>query len=343
MINFPMSLLEPRWELRLNRKKIFYLHNLNNAWVENDRQILSKHYELLEFFITYKSWFDLSKYIALFKSQIIYTWFCSLHFFPFVILGKLLGKKVVIAVGGFDVASQSGFNYGAYSFGGISKFLRNIMFACADEVIAVSNFNYQECLKNPKVPSRKLHMIYHAVQMPSLEIKPFIERGLEVAMVANINTQVRVSIKGFDTYLNLCKELPEVDFHHVGSLPENVKLSLGELPENLILHGEIKDSMKLMELLNNTKLALQLSKYESFCFTIVEAMIAGCHPLAFNSGALPEVVGDTSFCIDKGDVESLKLKIISALNSQFNSINIAEMTRLRFSLSKREKALLAVL
>src|SRR5438874_2588362 len=46
------------------------------------------------------------------KANCIYCWFGSLRFFPLCLLAKVLGKKIIIIAGGYDVACVPAIPYG---------------------------------------------------------------------------------------------------------------------------------------------------------------------------------------------------------------------------------------
>ncbi len=77
------------------------------------------------------------------------------------------------------------------------------------------------------------------------------------------------------------------------------KLGLAE--RDLVLAGHVTDS-QLAALYKMTDLVIQPSLLEGFGLTALEAMTCGAPVIASNTGALPEVVGDSSLLFDPTDV-----------------------------------------
>jgi glycosyltransferase involved in cell wall biosynthesis len=96
------------------------------------------------------------------------------------------------------------------------------------------------------------------------------------------------------------------------------------VPERVMFSGFVNDE-DLPGLYSGATALAYPSVYEGFGLPVLEAMAAGCVPIAANSTALPEVVGDAGMLVDPADIEELAEAIV----------RIAEDTELRATLRAR--------
>lgn len=266
------------------KEKLIFVHNTKAQWISNDIDILKQQYDVFPVYINslYVPWFR--HLLTLRKCKIVYFWFGSLSFFPLAIFSYILRKKLVIVAGGFDVASFSQEGYGAFTFGKVSVFLRTLQFKLADRILPVSNFTAKEAIKNAKVSSNKITVIPNCV---TGDVLCGMKKKPEVLMVSNIDAH-RYRIKGFDRFLEVVELAQDINFTHVGDFPQNLKETIS-IPKNLNLCGKVEGE-DLKKIYASHKVLVQLSRYESFCMSVVEAALHGCFPLVSSGGALPEVV-----------------------------------------------------
>src|SRR5271157_5036327 len=82
-----------------------------SSFIKNDCDLLSKHYEVSKINIkTIKDIFSLA--VAVSKCDLTFIWFAGKHAFPAILLSKILRKKSIVVVGGYDVAYLPEINYG---------------------------------------------------------------------------------------------------------------------------------------------------------------------------------------------------------------------------------------
>jgi len=92
---------------------------------------------------------------------------------------------------------------------------------------------------------------------------------------------------------------------------------------------------------------ISTSLYETFGLTILEAMAYGCVPIAFNVGAVNEIIqnGTTGFLVDTGDIESMAdlVEMLSRKRNKLTSIKKNAMSRAKeFSWEKHTDELLRI-
>jgi len=100
---------------------------------------------------------------------------------------------------------------------------------------------------------------------------------------------------------------------------------------------------KLVRFYQTATVYCQFSLIESFGMTVAEAMLFGCVPVATAVGALPEVVGNTGYLIEKPSVEKAVAAIKKVMSATGKSGEKAgERVAASFSLARRENALKAL-
>ena len=72
---------------------------------------------------------------------------------------------------------------------------------------------------------------------------------------------------------------------------------------------------------------MQLSMWEGFPSAPCEAMLCGCVPIVSAVAALPDIVGDTGFILERKDPDALEALIRKALNA--NRVELGQNARLR--------------
>ncbi|NTW34499.1 MAG: glycosyltransferase family 4 protein, partial [Bacteroidetes bacterium] len=151
--------------------------------------------------------------------------------------------------------------------------------------------------------------------------------------------------KGVDVVLELAKHFPEYTFKIIG-MNESFKSSL-TIPENVICYSFL-ESEQYKKLLSETEFYLQLSIYEGFPNALCEAMLSGCIPIGSLVAAIPNIISDTGFVINKKDLTEIfsTIKKITSLD-EFRKNELANNARQRiidnYDLSKREQSFLKLI
>lgn len=271
-------------------------------------------------------------------SDLVFCWFGSLHFFPSVFMAKLLGRKIVIVAGGYDVVKLPEIDYGNMR-GGLKTFLVKFIFKLADRIISISESNKRETVENAKVYPLKITMIYHGFA-PLKE--PIVPKERIVVTIGAV-TRSNLKRKGLEDFVKVAKYFPNVPFKLIGKWADDSYMFLQRIaPANVELTG-VTDESVLSRVLSSAKVYVQASRHEGFGCSVAEAMLYKCIPVVNNVFALPEVVGDAGFLAVPGDLESLKEQIEKALDADESLGNKARESVLKkFPLSKRREALLNI-
>lgn len=282
--------------------KIVFCGMVGSPFIQQDLELLQQYYDVIPInlnkiqrskkdFVIY-IWSDIYRvYTSLKKSNIIYIWFVDVHTFPFLILSKLLHKKSIILVGGWEVASYPEINYGNQLNswrGAVTRWcLRN-----SDIVIVPSNA-YKEITLSIE-PRSNICIVPMAIDKSLCE-HPLPEKSdtiITALFMLKFTTSV---LKGIPTF----------------------KSASEQVPYNCVIYEGIKHST-LMDRLREAKVYCQLSYTESFGVTNLEAMACGCVPIVTDRDALPEIVDGVGIIVPYGDVNATITAMYNAMRMDGN-------------------------
>jgi glycosyltransferase involved in cell wall biosynthesis len=322
--------------MMVNKKvpKILLTYDRLLPFVERDLEIFKKHHKVRS--VQYNGKRSLPKLAYLIaRANVNFSWFALGYATSSVLLSKMFRKKSVVIAGGWDVIYLPEIDYGAMNN---PRRRRRTEYALrkADRVLAVSESTKKEVLE---WVDRDVDVVYNGV-----DTEVFMPKGEKedmVITVAGINNLVRFRKKGIETVLKVAEQMPETRFVIVGenSLEWDEKMKK-MAPENAVITGRISDE-ELLSLYHKAKVYAQISYHESFGVALAEGMSCGCVPVVTRRFALPEVVGDTGFYAEYGDVPGTVEAIKKALESG-NGNQCRERVLENFSMQIREERLLDV-
>ncbi|MGA2296863.1 MAG: glycosyltransferase family 4 protein [FCB group bacterium] len=312
---------------------ILFIGPLKAEFVKNDISILSEKHKLIlhdttigrGFIAIFNLFF--SGIIACIKSlraDIIYCWFADYTTPIPTIFGRITGKKVYVVAGGFDVGYLKELNYGAWAIP-FRRFCVKNTFRFATKIFPVSEHadkELKERMTGYMVPSE---VIYNCVNIQ--KFKDYFEpeeNKNTILTVSRAEDYTEYKLKGSDKFIQIASQLPEYNFVLAGLQGEAYKLATkeGEHLTNLtIIPGWLNLFNELVPLYKQASIYCQLSLEETFCISVVEAMLFGCVPIVANRAALPEIVGDDRFIAENDEaMPELIKKYYSYLNDERHRI-----------------------
>jgi hypothetical protein len=129
------------------------------SFLRQDLDLLAERYEVRE--VHCLALADLIQALpALRGADLVFCWFGSIRFLPLVGLARILGKRVLIISGGYDVANEPDISYGNMR-GGPIAWLGRLLFRLATVVVPVSQAAQEETTRNARVPLSRQRLIYH--------------------------------------------------------------------------------------------------------------------------------------------------------------------------------------
>ncbi|RLC54013.1 MAG: hypothetical protein DRH79_01975 [Candidatus Cloacimonadota bacterium] len=322
-------------------KKLLFVSTYKSPSVLRDLHILQNHFNCKELFFpnaSRKFFFTIHSVIQILfrmlKADVCFVRFADFRAFLVVIFAKLFRKKSLIAIGGYEVANEPDFNYGALLTRSGGKRVKYIL-KNADIIIANSDFSRNEIKKLENIDVK---VISHGIEN-TLSFEKTITRDDVIVTIGSLKKDI-YKLKGVDTFARAVTQVG-VKAIAIGEFDKQVYAELKSINPELELPGFLPQN-EITAILKNAKVYCQLSYRESFGVALLEAMALGCIPVVTKNGALPEVVGDVGFYVEYGDVNKTADAISKALKSN-NSEDVIDRVNNKFLLQYREEKLLNLL
>lgn len=194
--------------------------------------------------------------------------------------------------------------------------------------IFVSNYTKLQYTENKKCSTEIRFNKLSKRFVKNVKFNPISARSRKnVIMISSLTVN-----KGIDTFIQVCKMLPNLSFTLIISATQdsiNDFFSKYNIPSNITILSAVAD---IQPFLQNTDLLLNLTnpKYsiETFGMTILEAMPYGIPAIVPNIGGPTEIIehGINGYCVDTSN-PSVIVKFISKALSEDNYYNLALNSR----------------
>lgn len=319
-----------------------------STFVQSDFEILKKRYFVKRFhyktgkklFIHFLSQIRLFFFLIfnLPIADIIYIWFADYHSFLPVFFSRLLQKKSIIILGGYDVTYIPELKYGSFS-----NFLRTCLTSYslkhAKFLLAVDKSLINEMY-------RWIKKVYGQVKVLPTGYDPDKwycnhEKEKIVLTVCACNNMIMLKRKGIDFLINVAYHLQEYSFTVVG-LGIHIQKQL-KIPENVVLCGQVEQN-QLREYYSRAKVYAQFSLWEGLPNVLCEAMLCECVPVGTRIAGIPTAINDCGFLIDNHNIDQAIHSIKEAMQTPASLGNKArQRIKENFKLNKREKQLIDIL
>ncbi len=319
-----------------------------------DLEILAKQFEVRSFY------FDVRRkkrlpivllkqfFFLLNKGFSASVWVCQFagyHSYLPVMLGRALGKKVVLILGGTDCVSFPSIEYGALRHQPMRYFTArsiqkaHLLLPVSETLVHYSytytnndfpNQGYKAHIRSVKTPYKVIFNGYDADKWPlgtHREGRSFVTVG------ADLGTRFGKRLKGIDLILEIAPLLPDCRFYIIGGDKLNEKV-----PENVELLSFIPNK-ELHAFLGTKQFYLQLSLSEGFPNALCEAMLTGCIPIVSNVGEMPSIVGNTGFILERRDPQLLIDLIRKSMEAPKLPENSRNQISKNYPVQRREREL----
>jgi glycosyltransferase involved in cell wall biosynthesis len=324
----------------MSRPEILFLTSSLSSFVEKDLRMLRENYPVREVVTGGGPARDLVQKVSLgleilsgvLRTDMAFSWFAHNHAYLAVMAARLVGKKSLVVVGGYEVANEPEIGYGALLDPGMAKKVQYII-ENADCILAVSDFSRREILA--VAGPRRIETVYNGID--TSVFSPGGRKENIVLTVCFVSTE-NIRLKGLDTFIDAARHLPEARFVLIGWVLDDALETLKRgAPDNVEFVGPLRQD-ELVQWYRRAKVYCQLSYRESFGVALAEAMSCECVPVVTDRGALPEVAGDAGFIVPYGDTHATVDAILRALNSDAGPAARKRICDI-FSLEQREQEL----
>lgn len=242
-------------------------------------------------------------------ADVVYSWFADFSYWPHR-MAKMLSKRSIVVVGGYDVAAEPDFDYGALlSEKGrvrVTKVLND-----ADAVLPVDGGLCQDVAKNLGLdPSR------YIVLPTGYDPDMFRPKGTKERSVLTISTGsswARARIKGLDIFLDTARLIPHVDFDVVGPRGEGLERMKRLAPNNVRFHPPVPFDVT-PSLFQRAKVYAQLSYREGLPNAVCESMLCECSIVGTDIPGIRSALGDVGQIVPYGDAKATAIAIERALH-----------------------------
>lgn len=341
------------------KDKLIYVFAFRSSFIRKDEELLKKHFDVVPLFFNplprWKTPLSFIKQVFQLLANIrnckgIVCQFAGFHTVAAVIVGKLFGVKTSIILLGAECHNYPGIQHGNFRKKWLGKATR-FSFRWASQLLPIDNsliefrndYDLSEPLAqgfkgiNPdiKTPTRVIPHGFDGEKFKPNTIPPqafsFITASSSVAPPV-------FQRKGIDLILQIAPRFPQCSFT---ILCKNDYLKVDELPNNVFILEAVPYE-KLPEVLASYQFYLQVSIAEGLPNALCEAMLCGCVPIGSNVFAIPDIIGETGFIVEKRSVQNLEEQIRLALEkSNLSDLSLAAKERIgkKFPLDLRESDL----
>jgi glycosyltransferase involved in cell wall biosynthesis len=224
--------------------------------------------------------------------DVVMAWFASWHsLFP-ALACRLLGKPMIVTVGGYDTATGPASGYDPR--GWFQRWVTRATMRLATHVVVVSEFTRREVAALGIEPA-KLVTVVHGLD-PDRYGNPGVARQDVVVTVGGV-TASNLARKGLEPFVRTAAHLPHLRFVVIGAWLDGAIETLRPIAApNVTFTGQVSHAEKVAWLWRS-RVVVQASRHEAFGLSLAEGMLCGAVPVVTGAGALPEVVGGTGVVI----------------------------------------------
>jgi glycosyltransferase involved in cell wall biosynthesis len=285
---------------------ILFISTLQAPFIEDDVEILSKHFHVRSF--TGRGVSHIVRIVTgVIRSDVVVCWFASVYAAIAVAAGKLFGVKTVIIAGGVDLAKNTSIGYGIWLTPWKAKLVKYAL-RNADRVLVGDLTMKRDAVRLAEYSGAN---IFYAPPAFDTEFwKGLGEKDGHVLTVAVVRDERTMRRKGIDILVQAARALPQFTFTVVGVDAQYV-FDL-QPPANMTFHPPVprKD---LLPLYRQAKVYCQPSVHEAVCYTVREAMLCNCIPVASEVGGMTNAVSGVGFLVPPGNAEALVAALLQAM------------------------------
>jgi len=330
------------------RKRILYLYIFDSSFIDSDLSLLRKHYDVraIAFGPAKKNKLKLPGLVLKLFAGVIwcdatFSWFADAHAYAAVKLSKLLRRKSIVVVGGYEVAKVPEIHYGkAYDPKGAKRV--GYILRKADRVLMVDDSLRDDAKTNYGIEGENIVVV--PTGQDHSKFKPAGQKDNSVLTVGYVGFRGAEDPrrKGLGLFLETARIMPETEFTIVGVASEEMLVDLvGTIPINAKLVKPVSHD-QLVQYYQRAKVYCQLSIHEGLPTSVCEAMLCECIPVGTRRYGVATAIGDAGFLLDNPSPKD----VADAIKKAFKCKS-GEKARQRmingFSMEAREKNLTGII
>ncbi len=321
-------------------KKILYIKHAESSFVLSDQRILESEYKVVPFLINQKKggfyFFKRMVNLVVFLlwnapgSSAFVTWFGDYHSAVMVALGRLMGKKVIIFAGGQEAICYPELKKGVYYKKWRGRFVKfalrhsSMIIPNHESLIFHQNFYYTADGKKDGIKhyvkgiTTPINVIPNGIDTRKFYRNSNIPKEAnQVLTVGTMSSTADFVNKGFDLFVNLSRNNPDLNFTLIGIKPHFMPwieehYQISKVPNLKLIFSFCPDDVLFSEY-NRAKVFVQASITEGMPNTLNEAMLCECIPVGSNVNGIPDAIGDTGVIINKRGVKALENAVQKAI------------------------------
>jgi len=271
------------------------------------------------------------------KARAVFGWFADLSNLDTGLLCRVLRKRFILAVAGYELANMPEYDYGLQRRY-ISRAVVRRCFRLADVLTFLHEGLRAEAAQFDSVSRAKMVVIPPGFAGAFWTAGSDVDRTVVTSVVA-ADTLPRFRVKGGPIVLNVARRFPSVRFVLVGVQPEIRKFVQGNAPGNVGLEP-ILPPEDLRTLFRKSIAVLQPSAREVFPNSVCEAMLCGAIPVVSPLPVMREVVAEAGFVAPDARVDDYGNALAEALQAPDGlRTTAANRIRARYPLEARLRAL----
>ncbi|MBN2018288.1 MAG: glycosyltransferase [Candidatus Cloacimonetes bacterium] len=321
--------------------RVLIVSSYSVAFVLRDIELLQQHFNVeVANFVGIKKTIreTLKTIIVIWKKlqscDLSFIWFADFRAMITIMFSKLLKKKTILVVGGYEVANEPQISYGG-AFSPKLKSKISWIIRHADVVLSVSEASKNELIQNYGYTQSIL--VYNGVETEKFLVDSVIPKE-NIAITVGAVTSSNLSRKGIETFVKAAAYLPGIPFYVIGKADEATLQYLKKIAtENVIFTGYVIEE-ELIRFYQKARVYVQVSGHEGFGISLAEGMLCECIPVVTKKGALPELVGDNGYYVPFNAPEETAKAIQKALQST-KGTHVRNHILEHFSMQRRENAL----
>jgi glycosyltransferase involved in cell wall biosynthesis len=320
-----------------DRLRVLFVHISPNhpSFIQSDLDILSRHFDVRGvFYGSRRSIWAVAK--GTLWADVTFSWFAWDQAAWATRFSRILGRKSIVVIGGFDVVRMPEIPYGNLLSRNSTRRTRYAI-NHADRVTAISQSLKADA---ERLTGRKdIEVIYLGFDANQFRPSGSKER---VALTVGALNRSNLQRKGLDAFIKAAAYAPDIEFRLVGKVEPEMRRDITDhSSKNLHILGEV-DFGRLLSEMQVASAYVQPSAHEGFGCSLAEAMLCECVPVISDRGAIPEVVGDTGIYVPPGNPREVAKGIEMAMDSPQLGIRARERIARLFPLENRQKRLVEI-